>query len=98
MKQAQQMQANMQEMQQNLGNLRFEQQAAGGKLSVQVDGHGVMVALNIDPSIVDPSDSEFLSNLILQTYQSAFKQAEQAKEAEMKKATGGLSLPGGLGF
>ena len=57
-----------------------------------------LTELVIDPSIIDPSDSEFLQELLLQTINAAIAKGKETAAAEMKKLTGGLGLPPGMGF
>lgn len=54
--------------------------------------------LFIDPSIIDPSDSEFLQELVLKTINDAIVKGKETAAAEMKKLTGGLDLPPGMGI
>ena len=72
--------------------------APGGKLNVTATCDGNLTELVIDPSIIDPSDSEFLQELLLQTINAAIAKGKETAAAEMKKLTGGLGLPPGMGF
>ena len=73
-------------------------EGAGGKLKVTATCDGNLTELVIDPSIIDPSDSEFLQELLLQTINAAIAKGKETAAAEMKKLTGGLDLPPGMGF
>lgn len=93
MKQAQAMQANMANAQARLAEKEFTAEAAGGKIKATADGTGMITALSIDPSVVDPDDADFLSSLVLKAVQDALSGARNMAEAEMRKVTGGLGFP-----
>ena len=73
-------------------------EGAGGKLKVTATCDGNLTELVIDPSIIDPSDSEFLQDLLLQTINAAIAKGKETAAAEMKKLTGGMGLPPGMGL
>lgn len=98
MKQAQQMQKKMGEMQAELAEKEFEASVGGGKVTVVANGGGEVISLRIDPSVVDPDDVEGLEDLVLSGVKQAIAQAKEASSAEMSKLTAGLGLPPGLGF
>ncbi|MBB5351756.1 hypothetical protein HNR46_001995 [Haloferula luteola] len=94
MKQAQAMQAGMLAKQEQLASTDFTASVGGGKVTVVATGAGDVKSIVIDPSIVDPSDVEFLQDLVLKGVQEAVAQGKEASAAEMKKLTGGLGIPG----
>ena len=96
MKQAQQMQSKMQEMQDQLTNLEVTGESGAGLVRVTLNGKGEMRRLHIDPKVVDPSDTEMLQDLILAAHRAAKDKVEAAAAAEMQKVTGGLNLPPGM--
>lgn len=98
MKQAQQMQAGLVDAQAKLAEQTLTTETAGGKIKVTATGAGMITDLQIDPSIVDPNDTEFLQQLVLKAVQDAIAAAKNMAEAEMKKLTGGLGLPPGMGL
>ncbi len=98
MKQAQQMQEQMAQMQQALGSRSFEATVAGGKVRATANGHGDITALKIAPEVVDPSDVGLLEDLVLAAVKQAAEKAKAVAADEMGKLTGGLGLPPGLGF
>lgn len=93
MKQMQSMQNSMLQAQDRLAAQECSAEGAGGKVKATVNGAGELVALHIDPSVVDPDDVEFLESLILKTVQDALKASKDMMEGEMRKITGGLGLP-----
>ena len=98
MKQAQQMQAKMQEAQDKLEELEVEGQSGGGLVSATATGKGALKALKIDTSLIDPDDPDMLQDLVVAAVNDAQAKAEAEAAKSMQAVTGGLKLPGGLGF
>jgi DNA-binding YbaB/EbfC family protein len=96
MKQAQQMQAKMAEMQEQLAATEMTGAAGGGMVQVTMNGKGELRAVKIDPSLVDPRDVEVLEDLIVAAAQDAKSKVEAHVAEEMQKLTGGLNLPPGM--
>ena len=96
MKQAQQMQTKMQEMQDLLARLELTGEAGAGLVKVTLNGKGEMRGIRIDPKIVDAADTEMLQDLIVAAHRVAKEKIETAAAAEMQKVTGGLQLPPGM--
>ena len=96
LKQAQQMQSKMQEMQEGLVALEIEGQSGAGMVKVMLNGKGEMRGLKLDKSIVDPEDTEVLEDLIVAAYNEAKVKVEAAVQDKMKDVTGGLNLPEGF--
>jgi len=94
MKQAQQMQAGLAAKQEELAQRTVEASVGGGKVTVVSTCAGDVQSIKIDPSVVDPSDVEFLENLVLKGVQEAVNKGKEQAAAEMQKLTGGLGLPG----
>ena len=94
MKQAQQMQAGMQKAQEDLAKQTVESSVGGGKVTVTANGAGEVISLSIDPSVVDPEDTEFLQDLVLSGVQEAITKGKDMAAKEMSKLTGGMGLPG----
>lgn len=89
-----QLQTRMADMQEKLAQQTFAMTSGGGLVEVTVDGKGTVVAVRIDAAAVDPADVEMLEDLVLAAVTQAQKRAHEAMEAEMKRATDGMSLPG----
>lgn len=98
MKQAQQMQKKMGEMQEELATREIEASVGGGKVVVVANGGGEVTSIKIDPAVVDPEDTEMLEDLVLSGVKQAIEQAKAMSQEEMSKLTSGLGLPPGLGF
>ena len=97
MQQAQQMQAGIQQKQAKLASEIIEGSAGNGKVTVKANGSGDVLEIKIDPSIVDPEDTEFLQELVLTGVQDAIRKANELTASEMGSLTGGMDLGGLLG-
>ena len=96
MKQAQEMQAKMGELQEQMSQTEMTGSAGGGLVQVTMNGKGELRAVKIDPSMVDPDGVEVLEDLILAAANDAKAKVETYVAGEMQKLTGGLSLPPGF--
>jgi DNA-binding YbaB/EbfC family protein len=96
LKQAQEMQSKMAEMQTALADLEVIGQSGGGFVSVTVNGKGDLKRVKIDPKLVDPNEVEVLEDLIVAAAQDAKSKADVRVQEEMAKLTGGLQLPPGF--
>jgi DNA-binding YbaB/EbfC family protein len=94
MQQAQKMQAGLTAAQEELAKRTVDVSVANGKVLVTATCAGDIVSLRIDPSVVDPTDVDFLQDLILKAVQDAINKGREISNAEMKKHTGGLPFPG----
>ena len=95
-KQAQEMQKKMKELQEGLANLEVEGSSGGGLVKITVTGKGEVKKIKIDPSLMKPEESEILEDLIVAAFNEAKKKSEEASAEEMKKLTGSLNLPPGF--
>jgi nucleoid-associated protein EbfC len=98
LKQAQEMQGKMQSMQEELSKREVEASAGGGKVVVRATAAGDVLAIHIDPSVVNADDTELLEDLVLTGVRQAIAEGRRLMGEEMKKVTGGLGLPPGLGL
>jgi DNA-binding YbaB/EbfC family protein len=96
MKQAQEIQARMQKMQDELAALEIPGQSGGGLVQVTLSGKAELRRVRIDPSLLKPDEAEILEDLIVAAFQDAKGKVEQAMQEKMKDVTGGLPLPPGL--
>ncbi len=96
MKQAQQMQAKMAELQEQLADLEVDGAAGGDMVQVTMNGKGVLRAVKIDPSLINADDAEVLEDLIVAAVNDAKGKVETLVSEEMQKLTGGLNLPPGM--
>jgi DNA-binding YbaB/EbfC family protein len=96
MKQAQQMQQKMADMQAKLDATIIEGVAGAGLVRVSLTGKGALKGVKIDPKLIDPAETEMLEDLILAAHADAKSKLDEMTESEMKNATGGLNLPAGM--
>lgn len=89
----QQVQARLSQLQSELGNRTVSSTSGGGMVTVTADGRGKIRSVRIDPSVVDASDVEMLEDLVLAAVSDAQARAASLYEEEMKKLSGGFSLP-----
>jgi nucleoid-associated protein EbfC len=94
MKQAASMQKNMQKLQAELAEKRYEFTSGGGMVTVVVKGDMSVEAVKIDPKVVDPGDVDMLQDLVAAAVNGALQSARDSASAEMGKITGGMGLPG----
>lgn len=94
MKQAQQLQAKMLKLQEELADKTVETTAGGGMIKVVANGRNQILAVHIEKEAVDPDDVEMLQDLILAAVNDALAKAQEMVAAEMGKLTGGFNLPG----
>jgi DNA-binding YbaB/EbfC family protein len=94
MKQAQQLQAKMMKMQEELADKTVEASAGGGMVKVVANGRQQVVSLEIEKEVVDPDDVEMLQDLIQAAVNDALARSQEMVSGEMSKLTGGMNIPG----
>lgn len=93
-RQAQKMQSKMADIQNSLKERIVEGTAGGGMVRVLVNGQQEVMAVKIDPEVVDPEDVAMLEDLILAAARQGLEKAKELANTEMSKVTGGMALPG----
>ena len=96
LKQAQQMQSRMAEMQAKLDATTVDGAAGAGMVMVTLTGKGDLKRVSIDPSLMAGDEREVLEDLLVAAHADAKQKVEAMMAEEMQKATAGLNLPGGL--
>lgn len=96
MKQAQEMQSKMAQMQEEMKNIFVEGHAGGGLVKVTLNGKGEVQKIKIDPSLLKPEEGDMLEDLVMAAFNDAKSKVEERAAEEMSKITGGLKLPGGM--
>jgi DNA-binding YbaB/EbfC family protein len=91
MKQAQQMQAKMQEQ---VAQIRVEAGAGGGMVTVKMDGHKNVLGVKIDPEVA--GDVEMLQDMVMAAFNEATKKVDEEAGSKMSGMLGGMGLPPGL--
>jgi DNA-binding YbaB/EbfC family protein len=95
MKQAQEMQANLQKAQEELANLEVSGESGGGMVTVLMTGRHDVRRVSIDASLMG-EDKEMLEDLVAAAVNDAVRKVEQESQEKLSGLTAGLSLPGGL--
>ncbi|WP_296423181.1 YbaB/EbfC family nucleoid-associated protein [Yoonia sp.] len=95
MKQAQEMQGKMAQMQDELGNVLVEGVSGAGLVKATATAKGELKGLDIDPSIFNGEDKEVVEDLILAAIKDAQSKASERAQEEMAKMAEGLGLPAG---
>jgi len=96
MKQAQELQTRMAEMQAEMERARVEGQSGGGLVVLTLNGKGELVGVKIDASLAKPEEVEILEDLIVAAHGDAKAKVERLLQEKMQSLTGGLPLPPGL--
>jgi hypothetical protein len=96
MKQAQELQGRMADMQAEMERTTCEGRAGGGMVVVTLNGKGEMASVKIDASLLKPEEGEILEDLISAAHADAKAKADEAMKEKMQSLTGGLPLPPGL--
>tara|TARA_Y100001934_G_scaffold78771_1_gene97926 strand:- start:565 stop:888 length:324 start_codon:yes stop_codon:yes gene_type:complete len=96
MKQAQEMQTKMAEMQQRLVDVEISGSAAAGMVTAVLNGKGEMRKMKIDPSLIVPEEAEVLEDLIVAAQNDARAKVDAYMQEETSKMMGGVDLPPGF--
>lgn len=94
MKQAQQLQKQMLQVQQEIEAAKVEFSSGGGAVKVVVSGKMTVESIVIDPDAVDPEDVEILQDLVLSAVNGGIEKAQELASSKMGAVTGGLNIPG----
>lgn len=96
MKQAQEMQAKMAELQESLDSITVTGEAGAGMVKVTATAKGELTGIDIDPSLFSAEDKEVVEDLILAAIKDAQARAAERSQAEMARLAEGLGLPPGM--
>ena len=94
MKQAQQMQQKMSQIQNELAGRIVTATVGGGMVSVTVNGKNELLSVQIDKEVINPEDQTMLEDLIVSAVHEGLKKSQDLAQAEMRKITGGINIPG----
>ncbi len=96
MKQAQDMQKRMEEVQGQLNEIEVQGSSGAGMVEVTMSAKGDVKTLKIDPSLIKDNEIEILEDLIVAALSDAKSKAEETMKSKMQELTGGLNLPQGI--
>ena len=94
LKQAQQMHSKIAQLQEEMAGKIVEAGSGGGMVNVVMNGKQEVLSIRIDPEVVNKEDMEMLQDLITAAVNEAIRKSQEMMTEEMKKITGGLSVPG----
>ena len=94
MKQAQQLQTKMAQLQEELGEKTVEATSGGGMVKVVANGKQQILSIRVEKEVVDPEDVEMLQDLIVAAVNEALSRSQAMVNEEMGKLTGGMNIPG----
>jgi len=94
LKQAQEMHSKISELQEAMAGKKVEASSGGGMVSVVINGKQEVLFIRIDPEVVNREDVEMLQDLIRAAVNEAIRKSQEMMTEEMKRITGGLSIPG----
>ena len=94
LKQAQEMQARIAKIQEQLALKTVEGSSGGGMVQVTVNGQFNLSGVRIDPTVINPQEKEMLEDLIVAAVNDGMRKARDMVSVEMSKITGGLKIPG----
>ncbi|WP_027856396.1 YbaB/EbfC family nucleoid-associated protein [Marinobacterium jannaschii] len=95
MKQAQQMQQQMQKAQEEIANAEVSGESGAGLVKVTMNGRHDVKAISIDDSLME-EEKEILEDLIAAAVNDAVRKVEQNTQDKMSKITGGMQMPPGF--
>jgi DNA-binding YbaB/EbfC family protein len=93
---AQNVQAELAKAQDGLDQIEVEGASGGSMVKVKASAKGRIIGVDIDPSLLQPSEKQMLEDLIVAAFNDARAKADAASNAEMAKMTQGLPLPPGF--
>jgi DNA-binding YbaB/EbfC family protein len=96
MKQAQELQGRMADLQAEMERSVVEGRSGGGLVVVTLNGKGEMTGIKIDPSLLKPDEAEIVEDLVVAAHTDAKAKVEQLLQEKMQSLTGGLPLPPGM--
>ncbi len=94
LRQAQELQKKMAQLQEELETATVEATAGGGVVTVVVTGKLTLESIEIDPEVVSPEDVEILQDLIAAAVNEGLSNAQEMVSSRMGELTGGLNIPG----
>jgi nucleoid-associated protein EbfC len=96
MKMAQNAQDQLMKAQDNLDRVEVDGASGGGLVKIRASAKGRIISVDIDQSLLQPSEKQMLEDLVAAAINDARGKADLAAQEAMKQATGGLQLPPGF--
>jgi DNA-binding YbaB/EbfC family protein len=96
LKMAQEAQAKLMQAQEDLDKIEVEGVSGGGMVKIKASAKGRIIAVDIDPGLLQPSEKQMVEDLIAAAINDARAKADVAAQQSMQAVTGGLQLPPGF--
>jgi nucleoid-associated protein EbfC len=96
LKNFQNIQSRMGEMQERLKTVTVSGTSGGGMVVIEINGQMEVTGVTISPEAVDPDDIGMLQDLIFAAFSDASAKIKEKMKDEMSSLTGGMDLPPGL--
>jgi nucleoid-associated protein EbfC len=93
-KQAQEMQAKLARVQEELAQKTVEASSGGGMVQVAVTGQMVLSSVKIDPAVINSQEKDMLEDLVLAAVNEGLRRAREMVAEQMSTVTGGIKIPG----
>ncbi len=93
-KQAQKMQEDIEQKKAELEEKEYVVSSGGGMVEVTMKGSHEVIAIGINPEVVDPDDVEMLEDMLVAALNEAARQIDEESKRELESVTGGLNIPG----
>src|SRR5581483_7644805 len=94
MKEAQKLQAQMEQLQAEAAKKTVEATAGGGMVTAVANGKQELVSIKIDREVINPEDAQMLEDLVMAATNEALRKSKEMVQSEMGKITAGLKIPG----
>jgi len=94
LKQAQEMQARLARLQEEMAEKTVEASAGGGMVTVVANGRQEILSVRIEKEVISPEETDLLQDLVRAAVNEALARSREMMAAGMAKITGGLNLPG----
>ena len=94
MRQAQEMQQKMSQVQEELAKKTVDTTVGGGMVTATVSGKSELLAIKIEKEVINPEDQAMLEDLVVSAVNEALRKAQDMSQSEMRKLTGGMNIPG----
>jgi DNA-binding YbaB/EbfC family protein len=96
MRMAQEAQAKLMQANENLDKVEVQGASGGGLVKVRASAKGRIISVEIDESLLQPSEKQMVEDLVAAAINDARAKADEAAQASMQDVTGGLQLPPGF--
>jgi hypothetical protein len=94
LKQAQELKSKLDKAQKELSNIIVEADSGKGAVKVTINGQQKILSIKISPKVIDPSQAEYLEELVLTAVSEATAKSQKLAAKQLKGLTGSLKIPG----